>query len=102
MCIRDSEQELRAWVKQNDLESKVCFAGFRRDIETVYAAIDVMVHTAIEPEPFGRVIVEAMLQGAPVIAASSGGPLEIIDDNVDGLLRDPTNEKELGDAIRQM
>ena len=38
------------------------------------------------PEPFGRVIAEAMAMGKPVVATNAGGPLEIIEDGVDGYL----------------
>jgi glycosyltransferase involved in cell wall biosynthesis len=43
-------------------------------------------------EPFGRVTVEAMKQGVPVVGAASGGTIEIIQDGVTGLLY------QLGDA----
>ena len=91
---------LHEWVAARKLADRVTFTGFRRDVEVIYAALDLLVHSAIEPEPFGRVIVEAMIQGTPVIAAASGGPLEIISDGVDGLLRDPSDASSLGEAIR--
>jgi glycosyltransferase involved in cell wall biosynthesis len=47
--------------------------------------MDVVVHASAN-EPFGLTIVEAMALGKPVVAAASGGPLEIVSDGVDGLL----------------
>jgi glycosyltransferase involved in cell wall biosynthesis len=91
---------LRDWVRDNALESQVCFAGFRSDIDTVYAALDVMAHTSVHPEPFGRVIVEAMLQGCAVVASAYGGPLEIIQDGIDGVLLDPRDAPALTEGIR--
>jgi glycosyltransferase involved in cell wall biosynthesis len=50
-------------------------------------AVDIVVHTSIAPEPFGRVIVEGMLARKPVIATRAGGALEIIDEGVTGHTR---------------
>jgi glycosyltransferase involved in cell wall biosynthesis len=45
-----------------------------------------VVHAAVEPEPFGRVVMEAMALGRPVVATNLGGPVEIIEDGVSGFL----------------
>ena len=50
-----------------------------------YARLDALVHSSVQPEPFGLTIVEAMASGVPVVAARGGGPAEIIDEGVDGL-----------------
>ena len=75
---------LQRLVEELALQEHVIFTGFRRDIPSLMSAADVNVHSASEPEPFGRVIVEAMLSGAPVIATKAGGPLDIVDDGADG------------------
>src|SRR5260221_10323950 len=56
---------------------------------SVLGDLDVLVHASTRPEPFGRVIIEAMAAGLPVIAARAGGVSEIITDGVDGLLAEP-------------
>lgn len=70
-----------------ELEGTVTFAGFvpYHEMPHVYAAIDLLVHPAVE-EPFGLAIVEAMTSGLPVVAVNAGGVPEIIRDGVDGLL----------------
>jgi glycosyltransferase involved in cell wall biosynthesis len=40
--------------------------------------VDLVVHTSTSAEPFGRVIVEAMLSRRPVLATNLGGALEIL------------------------
>ncbi|MBU0679637.1 MAG: glycosyltransferase [Verrucomicrobia bacterium] len=50
-------------------------------------------------EAFGRVTIEGMLAGKPVIATSSGGTPELIEDNVTGLLYEPGNDDELAAKI---
>ena len=51
---------------------------FQSKIELAYPEFDLVVHYSLRPEPFGRVIVEAMACGVPVIAAAEGGPVEIL------------------------
>jgi glycosyltransferase involved in cell wall biosynthesis len=51
---------------------------FQPKIESVYPELDLAVHYSLRPEPFGRVILEAMASGVPVLAAREGGPLEIL------------------------
>jgi len=82
-----------------------------------YAAMDIAVHCSVEPEPFGRVVIEAMAAGRPVVAYAMGGPKEIVVDGETGLLvppgdyealgratlallRDPDRRRELGEAAR--
>lgn len=54
-----------------------------------------VVVPSIKPEPFGRVAVEALSYGRPVIAARHGGLPEIVDDGVNGALFDPGSEPAL-------
>ncbi|MEN4936578.1 glycosyltransferase family 4 protein [Stenotrophomonas sp. TWI1151] len=54
-----------------------------------------VVVPSIKPEPFGRVAVEALSYGRPVIAARHGGLPEIVDEGVNGALFDPGSEPAL-------
>ena len=60
------------------------------------------MHSSIRPEPFGLVVVEAMLAGKSVVAASSGGPSEIVDPGVTGVLVPPGDAGELAGAIEAL
>src|SRR5207248_1377582 len=53
-------------------------------------------------EPFGRVLVEAMLSGTPVIATRGGGTPEIIRDDSDGVLVEPGDAIALAAAVRRL
>ena len=68
------------------LQGRVHFLGFQSDVTPIFQAMDVVVHCSVAPEPFGRVIVEAMLAGTPVVATRGGGVDEIITDGHDGFL----------------
>jgi glycosyltransferase involved in cell wall biosynthesis len=50
-------------------------------------------------EPFGLVTIEAMLHGTPVIGSRSGGPAEVIQDGVTGLLTDPYDPDAIARSI---
>lgn len=61
-----------------------------------------LLHCSTSPEPFGRVIVEAMAAGTPVIAARDGGVPEIITDGVDGFLAPPGDLDAYLAALRRV
>ncbi|MEX3977265.1 glycosyltransferase family 4 protein, partial [Paraburkholderia caribensis] len=83
------EARLREFVAANGLDGRVHFLGFQDDVAACMCAADVVAHTSITPEPFGRVIVEGMLARRPVVAARAGGVVEIIDDGVNGVMCSP-------------
>jgi glycosyltransferase involved in cell wall biosynthesis len=81
------------------IADRVQFTGFQIDVFSALADLDVLVHASTLPEPFGQVVVEGMAAGLPVIAAAAGGPLEIITDEVDGLLVPPNDPDALAQAL---
>ncbi|TNE63202.1 MAG: glycosyltransferase family 1 protein [Rhodobacteraceae bacterium] len=83
------EERLRAQIRDAGLEGRVRLLGFRDDVPALMGGVDVVVHSSIQPEPFGRVIVEAMLAGTPLIATAAGGALEIVKNGETGLLVTP-------------
>jgi glycosyltransferase involved in cell wall biosynthesis len=79
-------EELHRLVERLGITDRVVFTGFRADVPELMQLLRVVVHASVTPEPFGRVIVEAMAMGKPVVATRAGGPLEIIEDGVSGHL----------------
>jgi glycosyltransferase involved in cell wall biosynthesis len=90
--------DLQQRIAELRLSDIVVLAGFRTDVHSVIAASDAFVLPAAH-EPFGLVLLEAMSLGVPTIAASSGGPLEIIDDGVTGFLFRPNNPESLSKQL---
>jgi glycosyltransferase involved in cell wall biosynthesis len=91
--------ELLEFVDQNGLRDRVHFLGFRHDIAACMRAVDVVAHTSITPEPFGRVVVEGMLARRPVVASRDGGVKEIVDHGVNGLMCTPGDAADLAATI---
>ncbi len=94
----DYKLELQRLAADPAVAGRVHFLGFRRDVFPLMQAADVVLHASIAPEPFGRVIVEAMLSRRPILAARAGGAAEIVSDNVDGWLFTPGDETALADG----
>ena len=99
---RTYAEALRQQSKDLGLEDRVHFVGFRRDIPQLMRLSDVVVHTSVAPEPFGRVVVEGMLASRPVVATRGGGVLEIIDDGDNGVLVPPGDPNALAEVLTRL
>jgi glycosyltransferase involved in cell wall biosynthesis len=91
--------ELKQMVLERGLAGRVRFLGHRSDVPKLMKAVDVMVHPSIDPEPFGRTLVEAMLSGVPVIATNAGAAPDILEGGKAGTLVPPNDAAALGRAI---
>jgi glycosyltransferase involved in cell wall biosynthesis len=91
--------ELRALAAELGIAERVIFTGFRPDVAQLLSGLDVVVHASVEPEPFGRVIAEAMAMERPVVASAAGGPLEIIEDGRSGFLVPPGDPEILAARV---
>jgi glycosyltransferase involved in cell wall biosynthesis len=100
-CQRSLE-ELRALAARIGVAHRVGFTGFIHDPAPAIRALDIAVHASTEPEPFGRVIVEAMACGKPVIASAAGGASEIITDGVNALAHPPGDAQALARQIQHL
>jgi glycosyltransferase involved in cell wall biosynthesis len=92
-------QHLHQQVAELKLKERVQFLGFRSDIVPLMKACDLIAHTSTVPEPFGRVIVEAMLCERPIVAAAAGGVIELIEAEKTGWLFSPNNSQQLAQII---
>jgi len=94
-------EQLHQQIDRLGLQHRVRFLGFRSDVPQLMAACDLVAHTSTAPEPFGRVIVEAMLCGTPVVAAAAGGAMELVELGKTGWLVPPGNPEKLATVIHQ-
>ncbi|OCT11015.1 hypothetical protein A8709_04745 [Paenibacillus pectinilyticus] len=92
---------LKRLVKELHIEDRVIFAGFIKDSRNIYVALDIFVLASTTPEPFGRVLIEAMYCGLPSIATNWGGPVDIITSGKDGLLVN-ANEVAMSQGLERL
>ncbi len=92
-------RSLRDLTETLEIKERVHFLGLRRDIPRLMRLSDVVVHTSVAPEPFGRVIVEGMLARRPVVASRAGGVTEVVEDGVNGHLVPPGDPEALAGAL---
>jgi glycosyltransferase involved in cell wall biosynthesis len=95
---RAFERDLHGLAAELGVVERVRFLGERSDIPAVLAATDVLLMPSWR-EAFGRVAIEAMAIGVPVVASDVGGPAEIVRDGVDGLLLPPCRPEEWAAAL---
>ena len=77
------------------------FLGYRPDAATLCAGFDVQAVPSLA-EPFGLVVLEAMVRGVPVVASAAGGIPEIVRHGRDGLLVPAGDAAALAAALEQL
>jgi predicted outer membrane repeat protein len=93
------KDSLRKLCLELGITENVIFTGMRPDIADILSFVDLSVLSSVEPEGLGRVIVESMAMGKPVITTSIGGQAEAVADGIDGLLVPPRDSSKLARAI---
>lgn len=88
--------------RQFGVSEQVIMTGYVDNVDDYYSAMDVVVHSAIEPEPSGRVVLEAMAHGVPIIASDLGGPKEFIEEGVDGFIVNPHDFEKVAARIESL
>jgi len=91
-------EELRELTTQLGIGQRVVFLGAREDVHECLAALDLFVLPSLN-EGMGRVLLEAMAVGCPVVATRVGGIPDIVADGTTGLLVPPRDDRALAEAI---
>jgi glycosyltransferase involved in cell wall biosynthesis len=91
--------ELERLADSLGIADRVAFTGFRDDVPDCLAALDVVVHASVHPEPFGLALIEAMAAGTALVAADAGAVREIVTPGTDGLLVPPGDHEALAVAL---
>lgn len=96
------QERLSQLHKSLKLEGFVTLHGFMKDAREMLPAFDLFISPSTSPDPFPTVILEAMSAGVAVIASAHGGPLEMIVNDVTGILVRPRDARALGNAINAL
>ena len=93
---------LKSIASSYGIGERLVFAGFQKNSVDYMQLMDVVVHTSIQPEPFGIVTLEAMMLGKPLVSTTIGGPAEVVVDGETGLLVEPGKPDMLASAIASL
>lgn len=93
---------LREMQSSSNVRNNVEFYGNCNNVPAALKNADVFVHSCIEDEGFGISVVEAMAAGKICIVSNSGGLLEIVDDEVNGMLFEQGNINDLRRVIQKV
>ena len=96
-----SPEDIGAKVRELGLADRVHVRGFSEEPTQLMNSADVFLMCS-RREAFGRVTVEAMKLGKPVVGARSGGTPEIVKEGETGYLYSPGDPRELADRIRDL
>lgn len=92
------EEDLKRAVQDSGAADKVRFLGWRDDVHTILPVFDLFVLASLN-EGMGRVLVEAMAAGKPLVASKVGGVSDLVVPGRTGYLVPPADEKALAEAI---
>jgi glycosyltransferase involved in cell wall biosynthesis len=98
------ETLLHNLVRKAKITTYVNFIGnqSKEQMPAIYRQADVLLFTSIWPEPFGRVIVEAMVAGVAVVGTATGGAAEILMHEENSLIFEPSNYRQLAEKIIEL
>jgi L-malate glycosyltransferase len=95
------KESLKSLSRSLKIESQVEWHDFEHNISSVYQSSSFVLNFS-ESESFSMTCLEAMFFGRPVVATRSGGPAEIIDDQVTGILVDLRDINAMAKAIEYL
>jgi glycosyltransferase involved in cell wall biosynthesis len=95
-----TESELRQAAAEEGIADRVGWIPFTSDPDSIYRALDIVVHASTLPEPFGLTIAEAMACGRAVVVSRAGGAAELFSDGIDAVGATPGKSSELAQVIR--
>ncbi|HWR13926.1 MAG TPA: glycosyltransferase family 4 protein [Terriglobales bacterium] len=99
---QQSVNSLKEYANRLGIADRVTFTGFVDNPAAAMRMLDVVVHASTEPEPFGRVIVESMGCGKPVISSGKGGAAEVLRMGEFALTFESGNSASMAGAISRL
>jgi len=93
------ENELKAEAFRIGISDRITFLGWREDIPEVMQILDIFVLASLN-EGMGRVLVEAMSLGKPIVASDVGGIPDLVIHGKNGFLVPPKNPERLAKYIK--
>jgi glycosyltransferase involved in cell wall biosynthesis len=92
------QAQLESQTQALNLGKRIRFVGFRRDIQDIFQAMDMLILPS-HSEGLPNVVLEAFSFGKAVVATSVGGVPELVEHGQNGILVPPRDPKSLAEAI---
>lgn len=96
----EAKKQIETYAHAQGVGGYVHFVGRTDDMPAAYKLADVVVSASLDPEPFGRVMIEAQAMGRPIVAADHGGARETVLAGETGWLVTPGDATALADGLR--
>lgn len=96
----EARRKLEARAQAAGVGPYVHFVGRTDDMPAAYKLADVVVSASLDPEPFGRVMIEAQAMGRPIVAADHGGARETVIEGETGWLVTPGDAAALATGLK--
>ncbi|MBI5788269.1 MAG: glycosyltransferase family 4 protein [Candidatus Schekmanbacteria bacterium] len=93
--------ELSEQCNRRELQKRFIFYGWQEDAATVMSVMDIFILPSLN-EGMGRVLVEAMSMGKPIVATAVGGVPELIKHEQNGILVPPKDAQALACAVTRL
>ena len=86
-------RKIQDFIIKNGFQDRILMKGYVKEMDLLYSTLDITLMFS-KNEAFGRVTIESMLRGVPVLAYNGGGSIEIISNKIDGYLFNNQSEFE--------
>ncbi len=96
--VHEKDRELVGLAEELGVRDRIIFAGFQQDVRPYLKAMDVFVFPSLV-EGLGTSLLEAMSMQRPVVVSRTGGMVDIIEQNKNGVFVQPSSARDIADAV---
>lgn len=93
------KDHLLALIATLGIQDHIVFTGYTTNVADYLNVMQLVLHTSVAPEPFGRVLIEAMSMKKPLIGSRAGAVPEIIEEGISGYTFASGDHKQLSDRV---
>lgn len=91
-------EKLMKKIHDEKCDKNIFFRGHEKNVEKIFLESDLMLHTSLV-EPFGRVFIESLAAGVPLIASGNGGAKEIVNNGIHGYVFNNWDTKTVANKV---